>query len=83
MFDGNLKERDLTLPDPERMWKAIQKDDDKVRRRYVRSPRHTIEVDFYPYLRIIERERKRGRRRARGRRAQPPQPAQPHVGAPA
>jgi dimethylaniline monooxygenase (N-oxide forming) len=51
------------LPDRERMWQQIAKDDEKVRRRYVRSPRHTIQVDFYPYLRTIARERKRGRRR--------------------
>src|SRR5204862_7283204 len=54
-------------PDRERMWKVIKRDDEKVRGRYVRSPRHTIQVDFYPYMRVIERERKRGRRRARGR----------------
>jgi dimethylaniline monooxygenase (N-oxide forming) len=53
------------LPDRDSMWKAIESDDEKVRRRYVRSPRHTIQVDFYPYLRAIERERRRGRRRAR------------------
>jgi cation diffusion facilitator CzcD-associated flavoprotein CzcO len=70
------------LPDPQRMWKAIKRDDRKVRRRYVRSPRHTIQVDFYPYLRAVERERRRGRRRVRGRRREPAQPAQPQVSAP-
>jgi dimethylaniline monooxygenase (N-oxide forming) len=29
-------------------------------KRYVASKRHTIQVDFYPYLRTIERERKAG-----------------------
>jgi hypothetical protein len=28
-------------------------------KRYVASKRHTIEVDFHPYLREIRRERKR------------------------
>ena len=30
--------------------------------RYVRSPRHTIQVDFYPYMRTLRRERRRVRR---------------------
>ena len=35
-------------------------------RRYVTSSRHTIQVDFYPYLRTVQREMKRrGRRGAR------------------
>ncbi len=34
-----------------------------IERRYTPSPRHTIQVDFYPYLREIARERRRGRRR--------------------
>jgi hypothetical protein len=46
------------------MRREIERDDRRMRRRYVRSPRHTIQVDFYPYLRRIERER---RRRGRGR----------------
>ena len=33
-----------------------------MRKRYVASKRHTIQVDFYPYLRTIQRERKRRRR---------------------
>ena len=31
-------------------------------KRYVRSPRHTIQVDFYPYMRTLRRERRRVRR---------------------
>src|SRR4051794_37637905 len=68
---ADILEDKSRLPDPERMRKAIERDDKKVRRRYVRSPRHTIQVDFYPYLRSIERERRCGRRRARGRRGEP------------
>jgi hypothetical protein len=30
-----------------------------MRKRYVASKRHTIQVDFYPYLRTLRRERKR------------------------
>jgi len=29
----------------------------------VKSTRHTIQVDFFPYLREIDKERKAGRRR--------------------
>ena len=30
-----------------------------MRKRFVASKRHTVEVDFHPYLREIRRERKR------------------------
>jgi hypothetical protein len=46
------------------MKKVIAEDDERVRRRYVASTRHTIQVDYRPYMRTIARERKRGRRRA-------------------
>ncbi|MGI9019369.1 MAG: NAD(P)-binding domain-containing protein [Solirubrobacterales bacterium] len=59
---------DAVLPDRERMLAAIEKDDRRMAKRYVASKRHTIQVDFLPYMRTIERERKRGRRRAGGRR---------------
>ena len=32
---------------------------EKVRRRYTASRRHTIQVDFYPYLDALRKERKR------------------------
>jgi hypothetical protein len=37
-----------------------------MRKRYVASTRHTIQVDYYPYMRLLakERRRKRGLRRA-------------------
>jgi flavin-binding monooxygenase-like protein len=50
------------LPSPDEMKRAIEREDRRMRKRYVRSPRHTIQVDFYPYMRQIERERRRGRR---------------------
>jgi len=36
----------------------------KMRKRYVASKRHTIQVDFHPYLREIRRERKQAAQRA-------------------
>jgi hypothetical protein len=38
---------------------AIAKEDRALARRYVASPRHTMEVDFHPYLRTLARERRR------------------------
>ena len=49
------------LPSEEQMRRAIQREDARMRRRYVASARHTIQVDFYDYLRTIARERKRRR----------------------
>ena len=37
---------------------------EKMRKRFVASKRHTVEVDFHPYLREIRRERKQAAQRA-------------------
>ena len=58
---------EAALPDREAMRKAIEHDDSKMARRYVASKRHTIQVDFLPYMRAIERERRRGRKLAGAR----------------
>lgn len=50
------------LPPQEAMNTAIAKQEEAMRRRYVHSPRHTIQVDYFPYLGLIERERRRGRK---------------------
>ena len=60
---ADLLEGSAKLPPRERMLSSIERDDRRMRRRYVASKRHTIQVDFYPYLRELQRER---RRRARG-----------------
>ena len=41
-------------------------------KRFVSSKRHTIEVDFHPYLREIRRERKRASSRLDDARSAPP-----------
>jgi glycine/D-amino acid oxidase-like deaminating enzyme len=51
------------LPDREAMWKLIEREDARMRKRYVKSTRHTIQVDFEPYIRALEKERKAGRKR--------------------
>ena len=60
---ADLIEGRARLPSRERMVASIERDARRLRKRYVASKRHTIQVDFYPYLRELRRER---RRRARG-----------------
>jgi hypothetical protein len=47
------------LPGPDEMRREIEDYEKGMRRRYVASKRHTIEVDFHPYLRALRRERRR------------------------
>jgi dimethylaniline monooxygenase (N-oxide forming) len=58
---------DYALPDRDEMETAIRADRERLRRHFYASPRHTMQVDFWPYLREVERELRRGRRRATGR----------------
>lgn len=53
-----------TLPPAAEMRKGIAEEEAKMRKRFVASKRHTVEVDFYPYLREIRRERKQAAQRA-------------------
>jgi hypothetical protein len=69
---ADVLEGRVALPDREEMLEVIEREDRRMAKRYVASKRHTIQVDFYPYLRTIERERKRGhslRDRVRARRS--------------
>ncbi|MBS1885553.1 MAG: NAD(P)-binding domain-containing protein [Actinobacteria bacterium] len=52
------------LPSAAAMRREIAVEEEKQRKRFVASKRHTVEVDFYPYLREIRRERKRAAARA-------------------
>jgi dimethylaniline monooxygenase (N-oxide forming) len=52
-----------TLPPPAEMRAEIAAAEKKMKKRYVASKRHTIQVDFQPYLREIRRERKRASQR--------------------
>ncbi len=58
---ADVLESRVRLPSPAQMQAVIQREDARMRERYVASKRHTIQVDFHPYLRTIERERRRGR----------------------
>ncbi|HZJ04221.1 MAG TPA: FAD-dependent oxidoreductase [Nocardioidaceae bacterium] len=55
-----------TLPGYDEMRNQIRKYDASVRKRYVASKRHTIQVDFHSYYAEITRERKAARERAAG-----------------
>ena len=81
---ADLLEGQASLPPRSTMWAAIQKQDAKIAQRYVPSKRHTIQVDFYPYQRAVERERKRGRKRAPNQALppaedMPPEPVTKHI----
>lgn len=58
----------MALPGKYTMRQEIARRREALRRRYVASPRHTIQVDFYPYKRLLQEEMNDGRRRA----ARPP-----------
>lgn len=52
------------LPTPPEMAASMAADDEAVRRRYIGSKRHTIQVDFDLYLHELRSERAEGARRA-------------------
>jgi dimethylaniline monooxygenase (N-oxide forming) len=52
------------LPPVAEMRREIASEEGKMRKRFVASKRHTVEVDFHPYLREIRRERKQAAQRA-------------------
>ena len=74
---ADLLAGEAALPTREEMWKEIRRRRDALQRRYVKSTRHTIQVDFYPYLLEIEQERKAGRRRQKRGRGFVPAQASP------
>jgi cation diffusion facilitator CzcD-associated flavoprotein CzcO len=59
---ADILEGKLRLPSSKQMKKVIEREDSRMAKRYVSSPRHTIQVDYYPYLRTIQRERRRAKR---------------------
>jgi cation diffusion facilitator CzcD-associated flavoprotein CzcO len=52
-----------TLPPAAEMRKEIETEEAKMKKRFVASKRHTVEVDFHPYLRELRRERKQAAQR--------------------
>jgi thioredoxin reductase len=84
---ADVLEGRVQLPDAETMKREVEREERAMARRYVASKRHTIQVDYYPYMRAIRRERqgrggrvhaltKEGARWPRRRRpSSPPQPS--------
>jgi cation diffusion facilitator CzcD-associated flavoprotein CzcO len=64
LWVADLLEGKAVLPDEGQMREEIERTRTRMARRYVASKRHTIQVDFHPYMRELRRERRRG---ARGR----------------
>jgi hypothetical protein len=60
---ADLLTGECALPDPDEMREEIRREQARMQRRYVSSKRHTIQVDFWPYLRSIDRERRKNRHR--------------------
>ena len=56
---ADLLQNRAALPAAEEMRSEISAHEKAMKKRFVASKRHTIEVDFHPYLREIRRERKR------------------------
>jgi hypothetical protein len=57
------------LPPRAELLEDIRRDQEAMRRRYVASKRHTIQVDFDSYLHELGRERRAGAERARAQEA--------------
>ena len=60
---ADLLEGSAVLPATGTMRNVVEREDRRMAKRYVASKRHTIQVDFYPYMRTLLRERRRGARR--------------------
>src|SRR3954453_9633180 len=70
------------LPGNAEMRAEIKRDQEAMRKRYVASKRHTIQVDFADYLLAVDKERAAGAERARARGFALPVPAAPDGRAP-
>jgi cation diffusion facilitator CzcD-associated flavoprotein CzcO len=54
---------EYTLPPQQALLRDIEQEREKLRKRFGNAPRHTMEVDFLPYVRGIQKEMRRGRKR--------------------
>jgi dimethylaniline monooxygenase (N-oxide forming) len=63
---------DYELPAEAQMLADIGRDQEAMRRRYVASKRHTIQVDYEDYLHALAKERRDGAARARANGYRPP-----------
>jgi len=61
---ADLIEGKGALPDSATMYREIEQRKQAIYQRYDRRPRHTIQVDFHPYLRDLKRARQESQQRA-------------------
>jgi dimethylaniline monooxygenase (N-oxide forming) len=71
------------LPSPAALDADVEAERERMFRRYVRSKRHTMQVDFDDYLAALARERKQGAARAAAAGHRLPVPPRAAAGAPA
>jgi dimethylaniline monooxygenase (N-oxide forming) len=76
---GDYLQGDYELPSDAALRADIAADQAAMRKRYVSSKRHTIQVDFEDYLYKLEKERAAGAARARANGFQPPVNCLPSV----
>ena len=62
---ADILQGEVSLPGPHEMRRVMRRENRRMAKRYVSSKRHTIQVDFHPYLRTLKAERRAGRRRDR------------------
>jgi thioredoxin reductase len=72
---GDHLRGEYALPEPAELRRDIDADQAAMRKRYVASKRHTIQVDFGDYLYALDAERRAGAERARARGFALPIPA--------
>ncbi len=60
---ADLIEGKAALPSKSEMVQEIQSRKARIQKRYDRSPRHTIQVDFFPFMNDLQREIERGKAR--------------------
>ncbi len=58
---AQLLTQKTALPSDEFMWLDIEKTENSLKKRYKESKRHTIQVDFYDYKAVLEKEMKQMR----------------------
>jgi dimethylaniline monooxygenase (N-oxide forming) len=76
---GDHLRGEYALPSPSELRRDIVHDQKAMRKRYVASKRHTIQVDFNDYLYALEAERRAGAERARAQGFALPVPARAAV----
>jgi hypothetical protein len=79
---GDYLRGEYALPSPAEVRRDIACDQEAMKKRYVASKRHTIQVDYDDYLYALAAERRAGAERARARGYAPPIEAQVRPSAP-